>query len=544
MKKKLSVFLVLSFLVVFISDCYAASPLDSAISIVEYKQKENECREKYEGTKLEICIAEAWLEYQQKSETQMNVRDQESSTRDMRGFVTDKQLVDDLSITGREVLPKLRAKYAQEIWQFNNDHKLELANFDTDVANCKFDEVKGKLRNIVATYSRRYPDSLVVRDAQDQKGLVWSKIDARKKEKDQGEQAAATAISKGNKDCEFCMSWDGPPSLLQSDVLNKCRPDLINQLKQVSEKSKRADADFKVFKTRREEAIRFGESVVKDCGDFKSALQKLNNLNPHPYEKCADLLKQESGPDAVDYVRRDINARVKDLNTRSQNINQILAGTNDVILRCDWNNLERMKQDALHALPEENCLRHYSSFANLRNGINDLDRKVRARIDEVNHLGAKMLKSVMFCEGYMKVPSNNPNSPYNQPSWDENRVKLYNDERTALDYHVKEAYTQGYASCLKDLIARSNALPPQLQSSAPRITWEDGYNRGGSDYKSYKGQAGAKSCQQDCINDLNCKAWTYVKPGTIQDREGRCWLKHSQPGKTLHKDCISGIVNR
>lgn len=75
-------------------------------------------------------------------------------------------------------------------------------------------------------------------------------------------------------------------------------------------------------------------------------------------------------------------------------------------------------------------------------------------------------------------------------------------------------------------------------------TWEEGYDRMGSDYKSFKGQAGAKSCQQDCISDPRCKAWTYVKPKTFQDSEGRCWLKHSQPGKTPNKDCISGIVNR
>lgn len=66
----------------------------------------------------------------------------------------------------------------------------------------------------------------------------------------------------------------------------------------------------------------------------------------------------------------------------------------------------------------------------------------------------------------------------------------------------------------------------------------------GSDYTSFKGQAGAKSCQEDCIRDPKCKAWTYVKPRTFQDAEGRCWLKHSQPARTPNKDCISGKVNR
>ena len=84
-----------------------------------------------------------------------------------------------------------------------------------------------------------------------------------------------------------------------------------------------------------------------------------------------------------------------------------------------------------------------------------------------------------------------------------------------------------------------DASKPQLET-----TWEEGYNRMGSDYKNYAGEAGAKSCQQDCINDPTCKAWTYVKPNTIQGPKGRCWLKHSQPRRTPNRDCISGIVKR
>ena len=90
------------------------------------------------------------------------------------------------------------------------------------------------------------------------------------------------------------------------------------------------------------------------------------------------------------------------------------------------------------------------------------------------------------------------------------------------------------------------SLPDLRGKQLPQLTttWEEGNDRMGSDYTSYKGQAGAKSCQEDCIRNPRCKAWTYVKPKTFQDPEGRCWLKHSQPGKTPNKDCISGIVNR
>ena len=87
-------------------------------------------------------------------------------------------------------------------------------------------------------------------------------------------------------------------------------------------------------------------------------------------------------------------------------------------------------------------------------------------MNELRPLADRMLKNIEFCEGYFKISAVNPSTPYNQPSWDENRVRLYNDERTALNFAVREASTQGYSNCLRDLIARANALPPQIQVTA------------------------------------------------------------------------------
>ena len=75
---------------------------------------------------------------------------------------------------------------------------------------------------------------------------------------------------------------------------------------------------------------------------------EVENLNPYPYNQCVEyMVRQGAGSDAVDYAKRDIDSRVKDLQSRRQRVNHILAGTNEVILRCDWNAVDRMESDAL-----------------------------------------------------------------------------------------------------------------------------------------------------------------------------------------------------
>lgn len=107
------------------------------------------------------------------------------------------------------------------------------------------------------------------------------------------------------------------------------------------------------------------------------------------------------------------------------------------------------------------------------------------------------------------------------------------------------------ANNLKDAVQRIRLDPNYgyynyrtCKDAQIEITWEPGFDRKGSDYKSYSGEAGAKSCQESCINDPKCKAWTYVKPRTFQGPSGRCWLKYGQPRKIPKQHCISGIVNR
>ena len=47
-------------------------------------------------------------------------------------------------------------------------------------------------------------------------------------------------------------------------------------------------------------------------------------------------------------------------------------------------------------------------------------------------------------------------------------------------------------------------------------------------------------CQQACLDDEDCHAWTYVKPNTIQGPSPNCWLKPEISPPVPNNCCISG----
>ena len=50
-------------------------------------------------------------------------------------------------------------------------------------------------------------------------------------------------------------------------------------------------------------------------------------------------------------------------------------------------------------------------------------------------------------------------------------------------------------------------------------------NRPGHDFRNFSPERPDPAlCQQACLEDPRCRAFTYVKPG-IQGRQARCWLK-------------------
>jgi uncharacterized membrane protein len=74
----------------------------------------------------------------------------------------------------------------------------------------------------------------------------------------------------------------------------------------------------------------------------------------------------------------------------------------------------------------------------------------------------------------------------------------------------------------------------------PATTFEPNTDRFGSDYFGFDLPGPQPSlCQQACIGDQNCRAWTYVNPG-VQGPHARCYLKNPAPPPTPSNCCVSG----
>lgn len=80
-------------------------------------------------------------------------------------------------------------------------------------------------------------------------------------------------------------------------------------------------------------------------------------------------------------------------------------------------------------------------------------------------------------------------------------------------------------------------------TSQQRSDFEWDTDRMGSDYNNFDlSAADPQLCKDACENDQACKAWTYVKPNTIQGPNPRCWLKYAVPSPTKSSCCVSGVV--
>ncbi len=77
--------------------------------------------------------------------------------------------------------------------------------------------------------------------------------------------------------------------------------------------------------------------------------------------------------------------------------------------------------------------------------------------------------------------------------------------------------------------------------SAHAITMVEGVERPGAAYEVLKIEPpSAQSCQQACLEDPRCMAYSYVKPG-FQGNKARCWLKESVTPSWSSECCVSGV---
>ena len=96
------------------------------------------------------------------------------------------------------------------------------------------------------------------------------------------------------------------------------------------------------------------------------------------------------------------------------------------------------------------------------------------------------------------------------------------------------------------LLLASAALAPAAFGSvaldcnpSKNTTCEANYDRPGGDYVQYT--TTAAGCQQACLNDGNCQAFTWVPAGAVSPQQ-RCFLKSSVPNPVYHPGFVSGVT--
>ena len=82
------------------------------------------------------------------------------------------------------------------------------------------------------------------------------------------------------------------------------------------------------------------------------------------------------------------------------------------------------------------------------------------------------------------------------------------------------------------------ALCIGLMLAPAQAAQEWGVDRPGSDYKNFNLSADQPSlCENQCVSEPQCKAWTFVRPG-VQGASARCWLKNTVPAAKSNTCCV------
>jgi hypothetical protein len=105
----------------------------------------------------------------------------------------------------------------------------------------------------------------------------------------------------------------------------------------------------------------------------------------------------------------------------------------------------------------------------------------------------------------------------------------------------------------KDAVIKEAFVPPEAAGNyalltcsgttgAIRSTLEDGVDRAGYDYRNFMlPNPETKPCQDACLGDARCRAWTFVRAG-LQGPSSACWLKSDVPAPANRACCVSGII--
>jgi TPR repeat protein len=108
---------------------------------------------------------------------------------------------------------------------------------------------------------------------------------------------------------------------------------------------------------------------------------------------------------------------------------------------------------------------------------------------------------------------------------------------TQRKWFFRQSIADGWRGGTDILATVSDATTPGVTRAIDQDA-----DRVGEDYVGYNmANLQPDFCQQSCIDDRQCRAWTYVRPGT-QGPQARCFLKKQVPALTQANCCVSGVV--
>ncbi len=113
------------------------------------------------------------------------------------------------------------------------------------------------------------------------------------------------------------------------------------------------------------------------------------------------------------------------------------------------------------------------------------------------------------------------------------------------DGRPHQIYVYGIDDSAKGPNSLLRMSPKKVQCgsrSIPQNSMEWNTDRPGLDFSNFDlPVADPVLCRNSCNSNPRCKAWTYVKPNTIQGPKPRCWLKFAVPKPIPRSCCVSGV---
>jgi len=271
----------------------------------------------------------------------------------------------------------------------------------------------------------------------------------------------------------------------------------------------------------------------------------------------------------------------KDYNELNKWYNELIQKTNAEWTRLfqqkDWNNAEKLLTEVLkYEHTEANKKNYESSLQMVRGFIAESNKKKQradqlwdecaalARQNKLNEALSKCKESLNHWSSDNRISATKDlESTINQATqkkaisdrlWDEcaalekqgRNQEALKKCRESLNYWSSEKRV-AVVKELENTVKQTTTIQPPIAPGEQPVPqslrgFEWDIDRLGSDYSNFDlPVANPQLCKDACDRDPKCKAWTYVKPNTIQGPRPRCWLKYAVPNPLKSTCCVSGV---